>query len=504
MKSRLVPRMLTVLLAGVIGLAGVVPAASAPPDEQARPITTPMVAEWEAGSQPFTFTDRSRVVVDERFPQLRGDAETFADDLAALTGTRPDVVVTKPNKARAGDILLALDARDDELGTEGYRLTVHRSVTISGNHATGTFRGTRTVLQLLEQSTTISGGVVRDWPQYAERGIRIDTVPRKYSSDWWQNLIRELSYLRMSQLQVLLIGGNGLSEAEIEDIVAFAGKYHIEVIPTVALPAHSDPIVVENEEYRLLPNPVTGVSFDFTKPGALDVARTYIERYIDMFPGQYWHTGGDEFLTYPYWTDAGWSAYPQLAEFARAQTGDPDATAADGYVWFLNWVNSVVKEHGKTLRIWNDYIENDTTVELDADIVVEHWIDARRPNSATPDQIAENHQILNVAEEFLYHDMGLRSPDPRRIYEEFDPTVFNMGLTVSPEHADNVSGAMIAVWMWAGGGRPYETSGEMFEMLRLPLRSLAQVTWGSPSTASYEEFAAVAPNHAPGFVATEN
>ncbi|MFI6603602.1 family 20 glycosylhydrolase [Nonomuraea sp. NPDC050536] len=475
-----------------------------PAQAATMPQTIPALREWAAGPSPFTFGTSTRILVDPASAVLDDEAATFADDLAALMGRRPAVQSASRSQAAPGDLYLALGSTDTQLGDQGYTMEVGGFVAITARTEAGAFLGTRSVLQLLRQSPTITGGVARDWPSYPERGIRIDAVPRKYSATWWHDLIRELSYLKLNQLQTGLLGGEGLSDAEIDDLIAYTVKYHIEFIPTVAIPSHSDPIVVEHPDLRLLPQPVAGVSLDFSKPGALDVVKSYIERYVDRFPGRYWHTSGDEFLVYPAWKDAGWQNYPQLAEFVQQQTGKPAATARDAFVWFLNWVDDLLKPHHKTLRVWNDHLEGGGVVKLNPDIVVEDWINAQRPTSLTPQQIVDaGNKIFNVSESFLYHDMADRTINAQNVYDNFRPTLFNEGLTVSD--SSRVLGAMAAVWLGdRGPDKVIESNEFILDKVTDPLRALAQVTWESPKPGAYSAFAALgnALGHAPGYQQT--
>ncbi|TDD15814.1 hypothetical protein E1218_30890 [Kribbella turkmenica] len=485
----------------------------------AKPVTIPALQEWTAGGRPYTFGASSRILVEpDHAGALSADATTFAEDIADLTGRRPAVLAASRHSARAGDIVLTLGSPDAALGEQGYTMTVDATVVLAARTATGAFHGTRSVLQLLRTSTTIPGGTARDWSQYPERGVLIDTVPRGYSKDWWHNLIRELSYLKMNQLDVALLGPRGLTKAEILDLTAFSEKYHVNLTPWLSMPSHAFDTLRRHPEYRLAndpDNPLTREAFDFTKPGALEIVRSEIERWIDLFPGRTWSTGADEYMKFPYWLAPTFDDFPQFKRFAQEKTGNPAATSYDAYVWFLNYVNSIVKEHGKTLRAWNDTLQSTGVLRLDKDIEIEFWI---RPypveKTLTPQDHTDpassfgGHKLLNASMGELYYDSGLNLLDPRGLYNTFDVTRFNAlngRDVVTGEATKNLLGARLQAWMYSAPGKPDDTNEELAANLERPLRSLAQKVWGSPKlTGSYDEFITMMEDvgQAPGWVRT--
>jgi hexosaminidase len=478
-----------VLLAAVLVVAPV-PATAAIGD--VRTAVIPALREWSPGTGTFTYGQASRVVVASAHASALGsDAATFADDLSALTGRRPAVVVGSPV---AGDVSLTLGSSETALGDQGYRMTVGSALTITGRTTTGVFYGTRSVLQLLRQDRVIPAGTARDWPAYGERGALVDTKPRHFSLTWYRNWIRDLAYVKLNDLTVLQPLKDA-SDAEIAEIAAFAAKYHVNLMPVLGMPAHTkESILATHPEYALHPGgpaPADG-AFDFTKPGALAIAKQFIDERIVKFAGRYWHTGADEFIAYPN-AAPNWDRYPQLAQFARERTGNPSATGRDAYVWFLNWVNGIVKSHGKITRVWNDHLESGGVLRLDRDIVVEHWVQPDNPRAITPQQFADSgHRVYNFNNEYLYYDNGVRRLNPAAVYEEFTVDHFagDDQYVTGPALA-NVLGARFAIWNDPRDpDTPVESNAEMAENLYAPLRSLAQVVWGTPKIgASYAAFA---------------
>lgn len=375
-----------------------------------RPWTIPALREWSPATGSFRWCAGRIVVADAAV--LGATGQRLADDLGALTGVVPSVVQGTP--PLTGDIVLDLRADDEALGAEGYRLTVGGTVVISANAPAGAFYGTRSLLQLLGQGTTIPAGVARDWPRYPERGLLVDIGRQHFSFEWLARHIEVLGWLKLNYLHLHFTENLGwriesdghpevvseehLTKHQVRDLLDLAARNHVTVVPEVDVPGHMGAALRNHPELQLRdvlgrPNPN---SLDFTLPEARQFAYELIDEYVELFPGPYWHTGADEFLVTvpPLATPVDYVLYPRLEAYAREQHG-PDATAKDGILGFLNTVNDRVKAHGKTLRVWNDGLAGAEVVDLSPDVIVEWWTDLDGKHPA--ELLAAGHRISNMS-----------------------------------------------------------------------------------------------------------
>jgi hexosaminidase len=469
--------------------------------------TIPALREWVAAPGRYTFAASSRIVVDAAgVDVLTGTADTFAGDLAAATGHRPDVVsdtAASSGTATSSDIVLRVDADLEDVGAQGYQLTIGTQAVITAPAPVGVFYGTRSLLQLLTHGAAVPGGTARDWPRYPERGIHIDSAHRRYSQTQWHNLVRDLAYLKLNQLTVDLYP-KGFTADQAADLTAFAARYHVTVIPMMSVPSYTgETILRERPEYGLHPGGPAPAShaMDFTRPGALEVIRTWVERDLPRWPGPYWHGGADEFLAYP-GQPINWRAYPQFEQFARARTGNDRATGRDAYVWLLNWLAELLRSHGKTLRVRGDHLESGGVLVLDPSITVEHCVGTAAPTVLTPQQLADaGHRIVNADENLLHYDSA-RHVDARMLYDRFDVATFSGGRSVTGPAAGRVAGAQLRTWMAPREPGTYaESNQELWANLYAPLRVLAQATWDTPRPAGgYERLRTLTRHldHGPG------
>ncbi|MBO0843549.1 MAG: family 20 glycosylhydrolase, partial [Nocardioides sp.] len=366
-------------------------------DGAAAPVTLPALTGWQPASGGFRLTRTSRVLVPDA--ALRTDAGTFVSDLAQLIGRRLEVVVTSA-APRTGDIVLRLDPRRSDLKSEGYALSVGRSITVTGRTTTGTFWGTRTLLQILRPGTAVPAGHVTDVPAYAERGIGVCACYIHVSMPWLERTIKDASYLKLNQLQLeLKVKSTAQPEAnqwgyytpaEITELQKVADAYHVTLVPEVNSPGHIDPWIANRPDLQLTDS--NGVKqptrLDITKPEAFDFLTSIIDEYFKVFRTPYWHMGADEYMI-----GSDYSKYPQIEAYAKQKFG-ANAVPQDAYNDFINRVDDYVKAKGKTLRMWNDGISSAATVPLHPDIVVEHWVNS----SVKPSKIiADGHRVENAA-----------------------------------------------------------------------------------------------------------
>lgn len=462
---------MALLLSAVFAFT-VVPTSVAKPPATNALITVPAVQRWQpSNAKPFTWRGK-QIVVPAGDAELAEVATTFAADVAALTGQRPQVAA---GHARPGTIALARGAVGH--GEEGYAMSISKTLTITADTAHGAFNGTRTVLQLLAQGPVIPAGTVTDWPDKQVRSVLVDNTPRHFSMGWWHNLFSRMSYYKLNDTN-LYLDGVGMDEAEMKAIVELASKYFVKVVPQVNMPAHMAVLLPSKPEYQLrnTDGTLTPHAIDLTNEEAVDWALGLIEKYIDIFPSDEWHLGSDEF---PGWPGTG-ANHPQLDAYAKLKFG-PDATFADLFADFQNRANDIVKAHGKKLRVWNDMIRQSEVVTLDRDVTVEYWIqhDAL-PGLLSAAEIARRgNPLINAYVDHLYYDQSRRNLDPRDIYENFDPNRYAWETDVP---AQSSRGARMAVWL-AWINTSMESDAEVLDNITPPMAALAQQVWGSPKLA---------------------
>ncbi|MFD4261605.1 family 20 glycosylhydrolase [Streptomyces sp. NPDC058534] len=471
------------------------------------PQVLPALRDWEAAPGEFRLGAGARIVLDDADARTRTDARRFAGELREVTGSAPAVVSARGD-GRPGDIVLRQDtSRKQGLGAEGYRLESGDRLTVTGATSTGVFYGTRTILQLLREGRTAPAGTTTDVPEYRERGVGVCACYTHVSMEWFERLMRDMAHQKLNQLWIEAKVKSDVdpksafwgyyTKAEVRRLTKLAKRYHIELVPEINSPGHMDPYLENHPELQLKDKngKASPPRLDITRPEAFAYYTSLVDEALEVWDTPTWHMGADEYMIGSAYPD-----FPQLQAYATEKFG-AEATPDDVFVDFINQVNAHVREDGRTLRVWNDGLAgHNTVVPLDRDIAVEHWLGGgslQKPSSL----LAEGRPVMNSAYS-LYLVRGGYTMKTQQLYESgWTPLRFE-GETLA-SRPENLTGAKISLWPDSAAA---ETENEVEAKTFMPLRFIAQATWGGPRpSATYAGFQELAQNigHAPGWANTD-
>ncbi|WP_432058711.1 beta-N-acetylhexosaminidase [Streptomyces sp. bgisy022] len=465
------------------------------------PRTIPAVREHTAERGPGWRPARGhRVVVDD--PALADEGRLIAGELGlSYAGEQDD--------EKAGDLRLRLN-RDQGANPESYTLTVRGGrVTVSAPAEAGVFYGTRTLKQEIRGAGSAPEGVVRDEPAKERRGMMLDIARKHYTADWIEDRIRELGDLKFNEIGLHFSDDQGfriasdshpevvsrehLTKAQVERIVDLAASRHITVVPEIDSPGHLGAVIAAHPDLQL--RNVNGAAvrgaIDISKKKAADIVDDLLDEYADLFPGDQWHLGGDEYQALVVSDPE--ASFPGLAAAARERHG-PGATVEDLTTGWLNDRAATVRAHDRVPRAWNDGFFRGGSASADKDIQVAYWtgkeIGARQPL----EYLREGRTVLNYNDEFLYYVLGepltFVYPTGERIYEQWTPRVLRGTTAVPAEYDEQIPGGSLAIW----GDLPRsQTQDQVAAGIRMPLRALVQKLWnpGEPSL-TWAQFRALA------------
>ncbi|MFG2303069.1 family 20 glycosylhydrolase [Actinacidiphila glaucinigra] len=454
----------------------------------------------DAGTAAFVPGPASRVVAPAG-STVEDEARLLAQELRRPYAGGP---------ARPGDISLSLERSNS--APESYEMTTSADgVTVRAGTDAGVFYGTRTLLQAIRSTGRVPAGTVEDRPDRQERGLMIDIGRKYFTREWLEARVRELGDLKYNQLHLHLSDDQGfrvqsdshpeivsarhLSKEDIRAVVDLAARRHITVVPEIDSPGHMGAVLDAHPDLQLRSadgTPVRG-ALDISRPGAADVVDDLIEEYAPLFPGTYWHIGGDEYG--PLVADDPEASFPQITAYARERYG-PDAGVADAAAGWLNDRAATLRSLGKRVEAWNDGFSDGARVTADPDRVVAYWSSNKLRGRLPEDYLRQGRQLLNLNSWYLYYVLGAPEnfpyPSGRRIYEEWTPAVVYRDAAVPAEFAgpDRIVGARLAVWCDRADA---QTEDEVAAGIRMPLRALTQKLWdpGRP-VLSWQDFTALA------------
>jgi hexosaminidase len=480
----------------------------------AAPVIVPNTQRWTAALSGGTFTLAGTARIVAADPGLVGTANQLAADLAEVNGMTLSVVNTA---ALPGDIVLSLTTDHTEWGTEGYRLSVGSTVDIKARAGAGAFYGTRSLLQMLKQDgearTTISKGKVIDYPKYRERALMLDPARKFLSVAFLKNYIRQMAWLKMNVLHLHLSDDQGFriestvpgltspqhyTKAEIADLVTFAGRYQVTIIPEIDVPAHATALTNARPDLlHTCPNMRATGALDLTNPNTLPFVKSLLDEFVPLFPVNSFHIGTDE---YTYFTKSranqllALQSCPEIVAKAN-QLGYSDP--GDIYRDFINQLDTYLGGKGKRTRIWEwyDYVGSKP---VNNDIVLDSWLG----ENDIQGKADAGFDLINSSYKFLYIIPGRSAPDPINLYQNWQPWIWGSAVTERLADPQNprLLGAKLHVWS-DGPDAPAVPEAQIDREISSTLKVFAERIWGGRTRGSYADFldAAVTVGNVPGY-----
>ncbi len=508
------------LLAALSGCATTNPLTSYPVIPRPRTLTP------EKGA--FRLGPSTRIVVaDSTDPEERRIADFWAAPIRTATGWALPVT--------AGECLKhAICMGVGRLGAaEGYHLGVDGDrVVVTGDDHAGLFYGMQTLDQLLPARWNGSDPVrvpavdISDAPRFPYRGMHLDVSRHFFGPEFVKRYIDLLSRYKIRYFHWHLTDDEGwriqiqrypklteigsvrsetqvaknfdpyvgdgkpytgyYTQDEIRDIVAYAKKRYVTIIPEIEMPGHSEAALAAYPELACTPGPFDvgthwGVYEDIYCPK--EATFTFLENVLtevmDLFPGRYIHIGGDEV------PKVRWE-HSDTAQAVMQREGL--ANEEELQRWFVERIGNFLEAHGRTLIGWDEILEGG----IPADAVIMSW----RGTAGGINAAKAGHDAIMTPGTPLYFDHYQGPPDseplaiggynPLEKVYAYDPVPDSL----TPEEAHHILGAQGNVWA------EYMATPDYVEYMVLPrMLALSEVDWTDPSQKSFDDFAHRLPWH---------
>ena len=482
-------------------------------DPNPKPQVIPTLQEWYGYEGSFTLTADSRIVLnDEAGVGLAKIAETLQADLEEITGLTPEIV--RGTEWDADDIYIEsmTDAEQYDLGEEGYLMVTNGDgVQIYAPTYTGCMFGTVTLEQILWMAgdhVSVPMGIIRDYPAYEVRGLKLDIARTPYRYQLLQDYARIMRWYKMNEYD-LHINDNDNANINGATFESHAGFHRLESETFPSLKSETKhvgfPESALNADYYNH-NPDYQGNPTYTKQQWRDLAQLteelgmYMVTEIDLpahslLYNKYaienpdnidWLEGGIHYTGSELSTDGGIELMDltgankdRALQFGRALWdeytrgdeptiyGDIVHIGADEY-WvhntathdaFANYANEMRKVIQGNLgadtkiRIWGagtssfstaQTVLGMTTEELAANFQLDIW-STGYDNAAL--RAREGYQIVNCRDAYLYGNPGRTRrdvPNAEYLFHDWNPTIFGANNPMLGE--PNLMGAKAVIW----------------------------------------------------------
>lgn len=275
---------------------------------------------------------------------------------------------------------------------ESYQLTItEQGIEIVAATDFGAIQGLATLNQLFyfaKESKQLPTLVINDMPRFPWRGFMLDSVRHFISLAAVKRQIDGMAAAKLNvfhwhltddqgwriesithpKLHQVAADGQFYSQAEIKEVVAYAAKLGIRVVPEFDVPGHASAIAVAYPELitevkRYDMEDGWGVFeplLDPSKPEVYQFVDAIVMELTQLFPDSYLHIGGDE--VHP----TQWNNSENVQTFMQANSL---TDAHDIQVYFNAKVQKILAKHQRQMMGWDEIYHPD----LPKDIMVQSW-----------------------------------------------------------------------------------------------------------------------------------
>ncbi len=320
------------------------------------------------------------------FSDKQADDEFAAEDLRqsapgrAIVGRpAPSIRLVRTDSELAKDLLARHHlAFDRAMHDEGYAIVPQdNGLAVIAETSAGLFNGAQTVKQLIHwfggKSPVLLAPTIRDWPAMAHRGL---------SDDWSRGPLPNMEFLKReirtlaaykynifspyfehtfayASTPVAAFPGGAMTPDEARQLVAYAAKYHVTIIPEQEAFGHLHH-VLKFEQYSPLGETPHGHVLAPGDPNTLPQIASWFGELAQVFPGPYAHIGADE-----------------TVELGLGRTRGEVQQQGLGKVYldFLGKIHTTLEPNHKRLLFWGDIAVNSPELvsTLPKDMIAVPW-----------------------------------------------------------------------------------------------------------------------------------
>ena len=478
------------------------------------------------GDASFLLKDGVAVIYPENNRKMQDNAEFLVDYVERQTGVK---LTSHAGMPVDGTICLTLDLSDDN--AEAYKLIVNdKRVCISGASEAGVFYGIQTLRKSLpvaqDINVNLSAVEIYDKPRFAYRGAMLDVARHFYTVDevktfidmlalhninrfhWhltddqgWRIEIKKYPKLMSvaSERKETVVGrwysgiydgkpyGGYYTQDELRDVIDYAAKRHITIIPEVDLPGHMQAALTAYPELGCTGGPyevrtIWGVSQDVLCVGndfTLQFVKDVLSEVADIFPSEYIHIGGDEC------PKVRWEKCPKCQERIKSLGLKSDAKHTKEQrlqSYMIQEAAKYLKEKGKRIIGWTEILEGG----LVPDATLMSWIG----ESGGIEAAHQHHDVIMTPNTYLYFDyyqskkvedepLAIGGYLPIEKTYNYEP----MPKELTEEEQQYIKGVQANLWT------EYIPVFSQVQYMVLPrLGAAAEVQWTDPSKKDYKDF----------------
>lgn len=370
----------------------------------------PKPAHIEINEGHFTVTRSTTILVDQGNEELTRIGENLAELINSAAWF--DIpVISSHDGQQENTIILTLDPDSTTYtGDSAYRLTASEyNVVVKAPSSRGIFYGVQTLRQLLPPEIehtdptlvpqnvqwTIPAVTIEDYPRFPYRGMHLDVARHFFPVEFVKKYIDLMAMHKMNRFHwhltedqgwrieikkypkltevgawrdSTLVGhyGSGIydgkryggyyTQEEIREVVEYAQKRYVTIIPEIEIPGHSSAALAaypqfgckESDDYHV--QTTWGIFEDIycPKEETFRFLEDVLTEVMALFPSEYIHIGGDE-VPKKQWEESG------IAQQVIEREGLEDEHELQSY--FITRIEKFLNDHGRQIIGWDEILE---------------------------------------------------------------------------------------------------------------------------------------------------
>ena len=402
---------------------------------------------------------------------------------------------------------------------EGYQLDVTPGgIDLRAGSPDGLFYGMQTFRQLY------AGGEVpcvsiRDNPRFGYRGLHLDVSRHFFSKEEVMKLLDVMSFYKLNTLHMHLTDAGGwrveidkypkltsetafrtesdwrkwwdgrdrkylpegtpgayggyYTKEDIREIVKHAASKHINIIPEIEFPGHSEEVLMAYPELSCSGKPYQNGDFCIGNELSFTFMEDVLAEVIDLFPSEYIHVGGDEA------GKSAWKKCPKCQALMK-EKGMKNVDELQSYM--IHRAEEFLNSKDRKLIGWDEILEGGLAPEA----TVMSW----RGEDGGIKSARMGHDVVMTPGNYMYLDFYQADPKTqpyaiggytpiKKVYS-YDPVPAD-SLTV--EECRHILGVQANTWT------EYIQTPEHLEYMMFPRAlAVAEIGWTSQELRTWEDF----------------
>lgn len=410
--------------------------------------------------------------------------------------------------------------RDKNMNSEAYVLEVTpKGVTVKATADAGVFYAMQTLRLMTRDGKVkeIKCCKISDSPRFPYRGLHVDVSRHFRSVDFLKRQIDAMSLFKMNRMHIHLTDAagwrmqidayplltefaawrpfptwkewwagdrhycsEGASDAnggyytknQLRELVAYAHDRHVEIIPEIEMPSHSEEVLAAYPELGCSNEAYKDSDFCVGNEKVYEFLENVLTEVMEVFPSEYIHIGGDE---------AGkqhWKTCPKCQALMEKE-GMKDVDELQSYM--IHRIERFVNSKGRRIIGWDEILDGG----LAPDATVMSW----RGTEGGIEAMNLGHDVIMTPGRYCYLDHAQDAPfrepesiggylplDTVYVYEPVEPSM-------PADRLHHLKGVQANLWA------EYVVTDEHAEYMYWPrAAAIAETAWSRPESKDIADF----------------